>query len=89
LNALIAAQDALGLVPVQAGCGNHVQKHLATADVLALGEVRSEQRLHERILNALLIGQPDKPVCVQAVRCSLCSVEGEVNALCLADSLPM
>jgi hypothetical protein len=36
-------------------------------------------------LNTVFLGQPDQPVRIQGVRRSLGSVEGEVNALCLAD----
>ena len=80
---VVAVQHGLGLAPVQTGLGNHVEERLPVADVPALGEVRPEQRLHDRILNAFLVGQPDEPVGVERVRRPLDPVEGEVDAFCL------
>src|SRR5205823_5345433 len=54
---VIAVQQGLGLVPVEASLGSHVEKRLTIANVSALGEVGPEQRLHDRILPTLLLGQ--------------------------------
>ena len=55
---VLALHILLGPIPVQTGFDNHAEKYLIIANVSAIGEVRSEQRLHDCILNALLIGQP-------------------------------
>src|SRR4029077_21119963 len=76
----IAVYLGLGLVPVQTRFGNHVQKCLPLADVPALGEVGSKQGLHDSILKAFLVGQPDEPVGVKCVWGSLDSVECKTDS---------
>jgi serine/threonine-protein kinase len=49
-------------------------------------EKSSKQRLHDGILNAFLVGQPDQPMGVESVWRPFDPVEGELNALLLADS---
>ena len=81
----IIVQHGLGLLPVQARLGNHVEECLPLADVPALREVGPENRLHHRILNPLFVSEPDEPVSVEGVRRPLDPVEGEMDAFNFSD----
>lgn len=51
IHSVVAAKHGLGLLAVEARFGNHVNERLPIADVLGLREIRSEQCLHDRILD--------------------------------------
>src|SRR5262245_5325955 len=58
---------------------------MAIAYVTASGEIGPEQRLHDSVLNALCIAEPDEPVCVPGVRRPFDPVKSEMNTICFAD----
>jgi hypothetical protein len=72
--------------PQPTGPGNHIEERLATADVLSLGELGPKQRLYNRILKAYRVGEPDEPVRIKRVRCSLHPVENDVDTFGLPGS---
>lgn len=64
----------------QVPINHHVKECLPPADVPPIGEVGPEKRLHDCILNTLLVGQPDEPVGIHCVRRPLHLGEVEVDA---------
>ena len=85
IHSFFTVQHRFGTLPLQTSFDNHVDERLAIADVSALGEVCSEQCLHDGILTTLLVGKPDKPMGIHGVRRPFNPVEGEMDAFCFSD----
>src|SRR5262249_16665842 len=79
IHPVFAIQGSLSLALVQTRLGNHSEEHLRVADISPLGEIRTEKRLHDGILNAFLIGPSDEPMGVECVRRALDSIKSEKN----------
>src|SRR5207302_9562822 len=78
---IVIFQIRFGLAPVQPGPGDHIEQRWCVANVATLSEISPEQRLHNGVLHAFLVGKPDEPAAVEGAGRPLDLVEGERAAL--------